>query len=128
MTDSTETVVRLSPEPASCRGARHAVRDFCRRQGLDDVCESAELLTSELVTNALREARDEVTLGMRLDGRSLAVWVSGDTDSGVVARAVLPDAQAEQGRGLFIVQSLASEWGTSRSRDSTSVWFRLALA
>jgi hypothetical protein len=39
---------------------------------------------------------------------------------------VRDDVFATDGRGLFLVQSLADEWGFQRESDSTTVWFRLA--
>jgi anti-sigma regulatory factor (Ser/Thr protein kinase) len=86
----------------------------------------AELLTSELVTNAIRHGSGEVTLVMHCSDGVLAISVSDDAPA-MPFVAADEEALAVGGRGVRMVQRLAQEWGVT-PRDSGPgkvVWFRL---
>jgi anti-sigma regulatory factor (Ser/Thr protein kinase) len=112
--------------------AAAAARAHLRRQTrqlppatLDD----ALLLTSELVTNAIRHGRPEVTLVVALAPSALTVIVT-DTSPDlppVVPRNPHPDSLT--GRGLVIVDALADQWGITPqpARPGKAVWFALHL-
>jgi anti-sigma regulatory factor (Ser/Thr protein kinase) len=90
--------------------ARRFVTDRCRRWGCGDVVDDAELVVSELVTNALVHAGTRCELRIGLSGTALRVQVT-DGAGGV------PDPQAvtggdEHGRGLLLVSLLCAAWGT----------------
>ncbi|MFQ6146733.1 ATP-binding protein [Streptomyces seoulensis] len=92
------------------------------RQG--DLADTAELLTSELVTNALcHGAGQDVGMRLSLTQHSLLIEVR----DGSPQRPVLRDAQPddENGRGLALVDALADAWGISA--DGTRTWFSLSL-
>ncbi|MGX1548283.1 ATP-binding protein [Streptomyces adustus] len=104
--------------------ARRALRELLRHWGKPGRSEIAELLTSELVTNALvhtdREALLTATVGP--DGLRVEVrdFVAGRP------RPRVPAAQdGTHGRGLLLVQSLASAWGVLPHGVGKSVWFEL---
>jgi anti-sigma regulatory factor (Ser/Thr protein kinase) len=89
----------------------------------------ARLLVSELVTNAVQHTRSRrpggtVTVMVIELAGSLRVEV---TDEGAARKipVVRDDMLATDGRGLFLVQSLADEWGYLREPGATTVWFRL---
>jgi anti-sigma regulatory factor (Ser/Thr protein kinase) len=89
----------------------------------------ARLLVSELVTNAVQHTRSRrpggtVTLVVidLASGLRVEVTDEGSTRSVPVVR---DDMLATDGRGLFLVQSLADEWGYLREPEGTTVWFRL---
>src|SRR3954468_23886769 len=69
---------RLPAEPASCGDARAAIRDFCRRRSLHEVSDDAQLLTSELVSNAVRHASSSIALSAVVDQGALLVIVTDD--------------------------------------------------
>lgn len=90
----------------------------------------ARLLTSELVTNAVQHTQSRrpggtVTLVVIdvADGIRVEVSDEGSARSVPVVRDDLTDTN---GRGLFLVQSLADEWGYLSATGGTTVWFRLA--
>jgi anti-sigma regulatory factor (Ser/Thr protein kinase) len=92
--------------------------------------EVARLLVSELVTNAVQHTQSRlpggtVTLVVAdlADGIRVEVIDEGSARSVPVVR---DDLTATDGRGLFLVQSLADEWGYLSEGDGTTVWFRLA--
>ena len=116
----------LSPEPRAPRAARRALEDV---DGLDDgVRATAALLTSELVTNAVRHAqlaaheRIEVTISIASVLR-IEVAESGPGPAGTRLAA---DGDDEHGRGLLIVARLARRWGIDRDQPGR-VWFELDL-
>jgi anti-sigma regulatory factor (Ser/Thr protein kinase) len=121
-----EVLVRLWPTPGSCPRARDVVRQFCSARGLAAIAEDAELLTSELVTNAVRHSDGMLTMLIARAGKSLAVTVSDNSTDGVTGEAArLPEVMDESGRGLFVLASLAGDWGVAPGAHGKTVWFRL---
>ena len=125
---SAQIQIRLWPVPASCGEARRAVRDFCRDNAMSSFADDAELLTSEVVGNAVTHSATLITLIAMASEGALTVAVRDDDVAGVDREVALTPDMAERGRGLFVVDNLAAEWGTSRHDDGKSVWFRLPRA
>lgn len=113
----------------SVRLARQLVGEQCRRAGLQpEVCDTAVLLTSEVVTNAFVHAGSEARLGVTADRRSVRVEVGDDSPR---HPTVLPDVDigAASGRGLWLVDLLAGAWGVADDDSSGKVvWFELSPA
>jgi anti-sigma regulatory factor (Ser/Thr protein kinase) len=91
--------------------------------------EVARLLVSELVTNAVQHSESRrpggsVTLVVTDLAGGLRVEVI-DEGSAHSVPVVRDDLCGTHGRGLFLVQSLADDWGYLRDGDGTTVWFRL---
>ncbi|WP_018658105.1 ATP-binding SpoIIE family protein phosphatase [Actinomadura flavalba] len=115
----------LPAEPAAARRARGLVRERLDRWDLNAHSDTAALLASELVTNALRHSTGRVTLRLvREAGLVCEVFDSGDGHPRVVTDA---EPFAETGRGLHVVARLAHRWGTRRTRSGKAVWFELAV-
>ncbi|MCZ4123669.1 ATP-binding protein [Streptomyces sp. H39-S7] len=96
-----------------------------RSWGLVALLDDANLLVSELVTNALRYGEGgeiEFRLVITLQGLLLAV------NDGSAHRPQLRVAgdSSETGRGLFLVAALADDWGVSA--DGTTTWCTLSIA
>lgn len=105
--------------------ARSAVRAALAGRR-DDGVETAVLLTSELVANALLHGGSAATLVIRTDGERLRVEVI-DTGSDGALVPLDVDSDAEHGRGLKIVDALATAWGVDPRHPGKAVWFELAL-
>src|SRR4051794_32013537 len=76
----SELTLRLRPVEWATTRARHAVREFCLERGLAEIADDAGLLTSELVTNAVRHASLLVTLrALQRDGK-LVVTITDDSE------------------------------------------------
>lgn len=107
--------------PGRCRRIVRAALHQWRQSALVD---AAEILTSELVTNALRHGTGPA-VGMRvyISGPQLVIEVRDGSPHLPVLRQAGPDD--EDGRGLVIVDELADDWGTSL--DGTRTWCSLAL-
>ncbi len=86
----------------------------------------AELLTSELVTNAIRhEPGESIKLFITCSCGHLRVYVH-DTSRALPMPVDAP-ADAEAGRGLMLVASLSTDWGCYRTPTGKAVYFTLAL-
>ncbi|MFJ6565940.1 ATP-binding protein [Streptomyces sp. NPDC091292] len=104
--------------------ARRVVRARLRHWGLDGLVETAQLVTSELVTNAVEHGHGTVTLRMRHTGGELHIEVTDENP----APAQLQHADDGDlcGRGLFLVAALADAWGVSDDGHTTWAAFTLA--
>ncbi|MFI0815206.1 SpoIIE family protein phosphatase [Streptomyces sp. NPDC021098] len=116
---------RLALDPAEVGRARRLVRERLLRWGLPHAVETAELLVSEAVTNAVRHAHTHHVV-LRLVRTEALLCEVADDDHELPA---LLDARQddEYGRGLRVISELAREWGTSRTRQGKTVWFEQAL-
>lgn len=104
------------------RAARRLVAAGCVRAATGPQCaEAAALLTSEVVTNAVRHGSGDITLGFL--ARNLLVLVEvGDDDVHTPQVRDFHDDD-EGGRGLQIVTALASGWGVRDRPPGKIVWF-----
>lgn len=104
------------------RAARRLVREWLPEDLSGEKLESAQLLVSELVTNAVVHGRGQVVLRAELDDDRLLVEVIDDGD-GFERIVRHRDFDSVGGRGLAIVDVLASRWGIHEG--TTHVWFEL---
>jgi anti-sigma regulatory factor (Ser/Thr protein kinase) len=121
--------VRLATGPAAPAEARRRVRDAIRSWQVPVDLDAALLLTSELVTNAIRheagQGAQAVMLAIASSRGRLRVDVH-DTSWSLPAVAEVP-ADAETGRGLLLVETLSDEWGFYRTPAGKAVYFTLAF-
>jgi len=114
----------LPAELASARKARHFVAECAARLNRAEMVETAQLLVSELVTNAVAHAGTPVEVECVPTEGGLRVSVCDG--SRVLPTAGRPDAWDERGRGLVLVDTLAARWGTRRHPgNGKAVWFEL---
>jgi serine/threonine-protein kinase RsbW len=107
------------------RQARQATRDALATWRLAYLEETAVLLVSELVTNAVRHARgsDAITLQLQASRTWLRIEVT-DADP----RWPQPRSPAEfdgSGFGLVLVDALAGKWGVRETATGKAVWAEL---
>ncbi|MBV2355737.1 ATP-binding protein [Streptomyces sp. J2-1] len=104
--------------------ARRELRELLRHWGRPGRSDIAELLTSELVTNALVHTDDDAVLIAVVSEHGLRVEVRD-----FVPRRPLPRvpvaAEDTGGRGLLLLESLADAWGVRPHGAGKSVWFEL---
>ncbi|MEU0073725.1 ATP-binding protein [Streptomyces sp. NPDC006332] len=104
--------------------ARRALRELLRHWGRPGRAEVAELLTSELVTNALVHTDHDAILKATVGRRGLRVEVRDF--AALRPRLCAPKADdGTHGRGLVLVQSLADAWGVRAHGVGKAVWFEL---
>ena len=103
--------------------ARGAVRAACAPV-FPHVVDDAMLLVSEVVTNAVKHGSAPIRLQIDLDRAGIVVAV--DDANPTLPRTRRIDNRRHSGRGLVLVQSLATDWGVRRTRNGKQVWVRLA--
>ena len=81
------------------------------------------LLVSELVTNALLHARSAPAVEVTRDGDRIRCVVLDD--SPMVPRRRHYASDAVTGRGIALVETLATRWGSERNGPGKRVWFEL---
>jgi len=114
----------LPSELTSASRARSVIRRPLRRWGLTDLLPTAELLVSELVTNAVRYAQGKIGLRLVLENGLVCEVLD---DSAALPRLRHPDDSDERGRGLQVVSQLAQRWGARRAASGKVVWCELAV-
>ena len=123
MTAASQT---FPAEPASVPSARRFVRGTLDGMGLSAAWDAAEVLVSEVATNAVLHARSEFTVEVERAGE--VVRVSVLDRSVVVPRQRTYGTQSTTGRGLRLVATLAVAWGVDRSAGGKAVWFEVRTA
>lgn len=91
-----------------------------------EVVEDAQIIVSELVTNAIVHGSGEASLLIEVDEKRLHVEVV-DADPTVEFEPLTVEPSSEHGRGLAIVNALASSWGIEPRLVGKAVWFDLNL-
>ena len=121
-----EVRTMLTAHPTSVGAARRFVRDvLMSRRVPDGVVDTVELLTSEVVTNAIIHARSGPQLAVTVDGDVVRVAVRDLSPAVPIRRRGRLDDVS--GRGVVIVEELASAWGVELDRNgSKRVWFEVA--
>jgi PAS domain S-box-containing protein len=115
---------RLPPRPSSVAEARRMIRACLRDADREDLVETAELLVSEIVTNALVHAGTPIDVAFSLLDGGLRVEVSDGSPHAPARRGYGPNAGT--GRGLMLLEELVDEWGVVVDGPGKTVWFQLA--
>jgi anti-sigma regulatory factor (Ser/Thr protein kinase) len=118
--------LELAPDHTAAARARQFVAETLRTWGLDDAIEDAELLVSELVTNAILHARSPATVRIDRDAPRLRVAVCDTSPAPPRLRDYGPDAVT--GRGMLLVDRIARRWGVELSGNGKCVWFEVDAA
>jgi anti-sigma regulatory factor (Ser/Thr protein kinase) len=87
--------------------------------GLGELAMTTELITSELVTNAIRHASGPVRLRLLRDSRLVCEVADGSSTAPRLRHARITD---EGGRGLFLIAQLAHRWGTRYTAGGKIIW------
>ncbi|MFB8754462.1 SpoIIE family protein phosphatase [Streptomyces nigra] len=113
------------------RSARAFVHDQLGSWGLDDMSDVVELAASEIVTNALIHAGSDVDLRLRIFEDHVRLEVrDSDTNPPIPSPLSLTEAEApeaEHGRGMLIVESLADEWTSYPNGQGKTVALKLVI-
>jgi anti-anti-sigma regulatory factor len=116
----------LLPVSGAARRARELAREACTRWRLPHLGESAGLIASELASNAVVHARTMADLRFSLGHRYLFIAVR-DGSTAEPRLTIVPPSQLRGGRGLMVVDAIASRWGSLPSDDGKVVWASLRL-
>jgi len=115
---------RLPATARSVPEARRHIVVVLEQWGYNGLVETARLLTSELVTNAVLHARTEMTVTVEDSDSGVRIAV---TDSSPVPPSLRRHSTtATTGRGLRLLNQLAREWSVDENAGGKTVWFTLA--
>ena len=113
----------LGATASSVRDARSTIRRLIEGWGMPSLAETGELCTSELATNAVVHAQSPVLLTAERTEAGIRVEVQDEVPGGLEAGSL--DGVGETGRGLAIVNAMASTWGVDQYEGGKTVWFEL---
>ena len=112
---------RFPATPLTPSRARGFVANMLQRWQCHDVVDDANLLTSEVVSDAVRQAPSEVAVHVEADDEVVRVEVSDDP--GLIFDT--DEAAFERRTGRRVVRNLATRWGSDLDRHRTTTWFEL---
>jgi hypothetical protein len=112
-------------DPGSPRVARRALCELLGPHGSDSIGQSALLVCSELVNNALMHTTSGGWLSVWWIPDRLLRLELEDTDPTLPTLPSAPGVTQLHGRGLHIVDTVASRWGMHRSERGKTIWCEL---
>ncbi|SES35806.1 Anti-sigma regulatory factor (Ser/Thr protein kinase) [Pedococcus cremeus] len=122
VSDPAET--RLPNDKTAPGSARAFLREAACEVHHAEVLGEAELLVSELVTNAVLHGAPPITLRVECDGTRLRVSVTDRNSDPAYVRDAGPED--ESGRGIRLVDFISDEWGVEpRLGEGKDVWFTI---
>ncbi|MFI5802706.1 ATP-binding protein [Streptomyces sp. NPDC051561] len=127
-----EYALYIPHDPRAVTVSRRTLRLILTLHGLAHLADLAELLATELISNAVRHTKGPAALRVRCTGDILRIgaWDADPTPPAPPLRTATEDA--EEGRGLALVRSCADGWGwhplTSSGDGGKYVWCELAAA
>lgn len=116
------------PSAEAVPAARDRVLNRARRLGLaldEELSNDLRLLTGEVVANSVTHTQAACVVSVQWTGERLRVEVT-DVDPTLV-RPSQAEAMDENGRGLFLVDALATDWGSQPCTAGKKTWFELAI-
>ena len=120
-------VTTLPAQDRSPAAARRIVSDALTRGGLEVLLDDALLLVTELVTNSVVHAGTDVELHVDIGVGRTRVEVVDRGAGALPMVSGVPGSDREGGRGIFLLDALAQEWGTRHFAGGKSVWFTLGV-
>lgn len=107
--------------PEAVPGLRRAVREW-----LDEPCADVQLCVTELVSNVIRHVGEGTPVRVRVarTGTHIRVEVT-DPDPHTLPVLRRADAEAEQGRGLSLLDAVVCRWGVDHGGEGKTVWCEL---
>jgi len=117
--------VTLPAGDGAVRLARRVTRDVLARWRLAHVEETAILLVSELVTNAVRHAQNTYAIGLDLEIGETWLRIEVQDADPRWPQPRTPGRFDESGFGLVLVDALAGKWGVRETATGKAVWAEL---
>jgi anti-sigma regulatory factor (Ser/Thr protein kinase) len=108
----------------SLRAARRFVSTSMSMWEFDSVAADAELIASELATNAVSHARSHFSIGLSRHGGQVRIAVGDADNTPPIVRA--PSRAGVGGLGLHLIESLATSWGYEVDPHGKIVWADIA--
>ena len=118
-------VTKLPSDPSAVPAARRFVSQaVVHRGGHGSMLDKTQLLVTELTTNAVLHAHSPIRLSVMPEPDHVRVEVRDD-DPRPLDRPCRPAPDAESGRGLWLVDALATTWGVNANARGKTVWFEV---
>jgi anti-sigma regulatory factor (Ser/Thr protein kinase) len=111
--------------PLAVRHARRFVATALQTWDLAGLVERIELLTSELVTNAIIHGRSPIRLAVEAHSGSVKIEVQDASTQAPLTAGGEASAEAGGGRGLVLVNALSDQWGWRKVEGGKVVWCTL---
>ena len=121
---SSALELELECDPKQVSVARDFVRQTAAAWGLQRLEWVLQLVASELVTNAFLHARTKVNLRLIAEA-SGAVRIEVHDDNPRLPFVAAPPDEATSGRGLGVVATVSTSWGSEPLANGKVVWARL---
>ncbi|MCX4796374.1 ATP-binding protein [Streptomyces sp. NBC_01242] len=126
-----EYTLYIPHDPRAVTVSRRTLRLILTLHGLLPLSETAELVATELVSNAVRHTKGPAALRLRWAGRVLRIGVwDADPTPPAPPLSASASAEAENGRGLDLVRNCTDGWGwyqlSSNGNSGKFVWCELA--
>lgn len=109
----------------SVRLARRVARTVLAAWQLQDTQETAVLLLSELVMNAIQHARDTGRIVVELEAVKSCLRMEIANQEPRWPQPRTPDESGESGFGFLLLDALASKWGVRQTATGRAVWAEL---
>ena len=119
-------VAVLPPRAASATRARELVTAQCASWGLESICDDVALVVTELVANAIRHAGTDIQISIAPIESGVRLEVRDGSTRPLRPRAAL--SSDEGGRGLLLVDALATRYGVEGEPGGKLVWVELIAA
>ncbi|GAA0541072.1 ATP-binding protein [Paractinoplanes ferrugineus] len=113
--------VELEPQVGAARRSRELISGACSEWGRAELAGSACIVVTELVNNVVQHAHTEMTLLLAVHGEAVSVAVR-DHSAGVPSFTGAPAPTSYGGRGMLLIDSVASRWGSLPLTDGKVVW------
>jgi hypothetical protein len=117
--------LNLEPVVGAARHSRETIADACDRWDRSDLAGSAWIVATELVNNVVAHARTPMVVLLASRGEGLAVAVR-DESPRAPSFTGAPAPTAYGGRGMLLIDSVASRWGSLPLPHGKVVWALLS--
>ncbi|MER6091826.1 ATP-binding protein [Streptomyces bluensis] len=112
-------------EPESAHHARQLVAIALSAWGIGELADIGKLIVSELVNNSVNHTNCRtIRVLIRWEGRDMVRIGVADRSRDVPVLGK-PDDEAEEGRGLLLIDAMSLKWGYDRKRWGKVVWAQL---
>ena len=126
VTYSAHAELRMLPDPTAPANTRRWLRDMLTDSGLArELLDDTLLVVDELVMNAVVHAATPISVTLEYSVNACRCSVSDRCATGPLPRVV--ERADGSGRGLRLVNAIASTWGVERSHTGTTVWAEIAI-
>jgi CheY-like chemotaxis protein/anti-sigma regulatory factor (Ser/Thr protein kinase) len=120
VTSASTAALALRMDPAAAAMARAFVTERCLEWHCGPAIDAANLIVSELVTNAVLHGMSHPQLMLVHEGGSLRIEVADASAASPEPR--VPDDDDEHGRGLLLVAAFSAAWGVQTTASGKRIW------